>query len=447
MTARSRAAATASLMGAVWGCGANGERAAAVIAVSPPTAYNNTASSLLIEGGPFRPAYRFDTRSGNSSIDLTAFSARLTPASGASGATSPPIALQPVSWLSIGLLTANLPAGIPAGSYDVDVTDPRGQTTGLHAAFLSLGPDNDPPIVTIVAPSPGSIIGANTTVTVTLTADDGAGLVASLSGTATAGTAMRMSSCTIPPATARTICHFQFTAPEPSGDDDVVSVHADAMDDAGHPGSADTSFRLVPAPMLTGLAPTVGPATGGTAIDIHGIGFVAPTDTSDGSQLLIDGVPAAADANMVQVVSPTEMTAVLSGHDPGYATVAVANGEATTSQMYFEFFAAPVVKMVSPDHGPSAGGTYVAIVGSHFRDGDGTTIWIGGSELISPCFVSSTRVEGFVPYANDPGPVTVTAYDPIGGTDTRPNAYTYESGAANDAPDGGVAPPSCGGSP
>src|SRR4029077_8546823 len=135
MTARSRAAATASLMGAVWGCGASGEQPAAVIAVSPPMAYNNTAASLLIEGGPFRPAYRFDTMSGNSSTDIAAYSARLTPASGTGGAqlapparpgapTLPPIALQPVSLLSIGLLTANLPAGIPAGSYDVEVTDP-----------------------------------------------------------------------------------------------------------------------------------------------------------------------------------------------------------------------------------------------------------------------------------------------------------------------------------
>src|SRR5262252_527376 len=452
MTARSRAAATASLMGAVWGCGANGEPTAAVIAVSPPMAYSDTASSLVIEGGPFRPAYRFDSMSGQSSTDVGAFSARLIPASGTAGATSAPIDLAPVSWLSIGLLTATLPSGIPAGAYDVEVTDPRGQHTSLHAAFLSLGPDHDPPAVTIQAPRARSIIGAQTTVTVTLTADDGAGQLASLDATVATATTTFTSTCTVPPATAATICHFQFTAPAPSGPDDMVVIEAHAMDSVGNPAVARASFRLAPQPTLTGLAPTVGPASGGTAIDIHGTDSVAPTYAADGSplldgsQLLIDGVPVDPVANAVLVVSSTEMTAIMSSHDPGYAKLTVATGQAVTDAMYFEFFPAPVVRLVSPNRGPLSGGTAVAIVGDHFRNGPDNTIWIGPNLLVNPCFVSANRIEGFVPAALDSGSVTVVAHDSIGGDGMLVDAFTYDPGAT-DAPDGGVQTTSCGGTP
>ena len=446
MTARSRAAATASLMAAVWGCGANGEPTAAVIAVSPPMAYNNAAGSLLIEGGPFRPAYRFDSMAAKSSTDLGAFSARLTPASGAD-VMSAPITLDPVSWLSIGLLTAALPSGIPAGAYDVDVTDPRGQHTGLQAAFLSLGPDKDPPALTIEAPHARAIIGAQTTVTVTLTADDGAGLLASLDATVSAGTLPPFTStCTVPPATAATICHFQFTAPAPSGADDIVVIEAHAKDSAGNPALARAGFPLASPPTVTGLAPSVGPASGGTAIDIHGTNFVKPTDNFEGSVLLIDGVPADPSVNMVEVVSDTEITAITSSHDPGYATLTVATGDAITDRMYFQFFAAPVVRMVSPNRGPLSGGTKIAVVGSHFRNGKGTIISIGGTELVNPCFVSANWIEGFLPVATESGSVTVLAHDPIGGDGVLGDAFTYDPAAA-DAPDGGVEPTSCGGTP
>jgi hypothetical protein len=47
-----------------------------------------------------------------------------------------------------------VPTGVPAGSYDVDVTDPRGQHTRLGEAFTSLGPDQDAPALASRRPGP-----------------------------------------------------------------------------------------------------------------------------------------------------------------------------------------------------------------------------------------------------------------------------------------------------
>jgi hypothetical protein len=443
MTARSRAAATASLVGAVWGCGASPEQGAALIAVSPPMAYNDGSSALLIEGGPFRPAYRFDTVSASSQTDLGGFSAQLVPAPNSPGTATVPIELRAVSWQSTGALAAMVPTGVPAGSYDVDVTDPRGQHTRLGEAFTSLGPDQDAPALALEAPGPGSLVGALTTVTFTLAADDGPGRLATLTAMVTTESTSTLATCTIPPATAATTCHFQFAAPAPSDANDTVMVEAQASDSAGNTGRAQASFKLAPRPSLTALAPSVGPASGGTAIDLRGTDFVVWTDTSEGSKLLLDDVPLPLDT--FTVVSPTQITAVMPVHDDGSARLSVATGAAATGPMYFQFVAQPVVRLVSPAHGPVAGGTWVAVVGSHFRDG-ATSIQIDGNPLLGPCFVSSNRVEGTLPAGAAVGLVSVIASDPIGGDAVLSDGFTYDA-VATDSPDGGIAPMpmSCGG--
>jgi len=437
MTARSRAAATASLMGAVWGCGASNEPGAALIAVSPPMAYNDTTSALLIEGGPFRPAYRFDTMAGDTTTEIAAFSALLTPVPGGAAAGTDPIPLGDVSWLSIGALRATLPAGIPAGTYDVDVVDPRGQRTSLKGAFLSLGPDQDQPTVTIQAPRPRALIGAATTVTVTLAADDGAGVLASVTAMITTATTMQEIHCTVPDGTPTTVCHIQLTAPAPSGDDDMLVIVARATDSVGLEGGAETRFRLAAAPTLTGLTPAEGPAIGGTAIDIHGTNFVAPTDASEGSQILLDGLPIDPSSMMLVVQSPTEITAVTPPHDEGFPPLTVANGDAAASAYYFHFVPAPIVKGVTPNYGPTSGGIKVIVSGSHFRDGL-TDVTIGGRPLESPSFVSANRIEGLLP-PGDAGSAVVIATDTIGGDGALFDGFTYDALAAG-APAGQPGP-------
>ena len=67
----------------------------------------------------------------------------------------------------------------------MSVRDPRGTVTQLARAFTSLGPDTMPPIVVIDSPLGGTLVGAETDVTVTLHADDGDGALVSLRWSAT----------------------------------------------------------------------------------------------------------------------------------------------------------------------------------------------------------------------------------------------------------------------
>jgi hypothetical protein len=446
MKVSSRAAATASLVGAVWGCGASSEQTAALIAVSPPMAFNDSPAALVIEGGPFRPAYTFDTMNAASTIEVAAFSARLIPAPGSPAAGSPSISIDPVTWLSPSALQATLPAGVPAGIYDVDVVDPRGQHNVLSGAFQSLGGDDQAPVLGLVTPPAPAVIGAEAVVPITVLADDGDGFLASFSVTVTTAGTTTTQPCTVPAAAHSITCSIVFAAPTPADEQDMVVVDAEATDSVGQTGILHATFRLAPRPSLTSLAPTVGPAAGGTVVDVRGTDFVAPITTpdgsqllADGSQLLVDGVPLPPD--QVTVVSSTEITAVLPTHDAGFGVLTVATGNATTAPMYFEFVPAPIVKMISPNHGPVSGGTPVSVVGNHFRDG-ATCIYIAGAPLLDPQLISSNRIEGVVPPGTTPGSATVTASDPIGGTGVLIDGdigFTYDP-APVDSPDGGVDP-------
>jgi hypothetical protein len=139
-----------------------------------------------------------------------------------------------------------------------------------------------------------------------------------------------------------------------------------------------------------------------------------------------------------EIVTPTEIRAVTPPHDAGPAQVWVVTGTARTDPpMAFAYVAAPAVRMVSPTHGPVTGGTPIAIAGNHFRD-PGTTFFAGGIAL-DVCFVNDGRVETIMPAGIAPGPVTIFAYDEIGGTGVQQQLFTYDFADAPqpDLPDGG----------
>jgi hypothetical protein len=246
----------------------------------------------------------------------------------------------------------------------------------------------------------------------------------------------------VPPASQLALCHFEFTAPAPAGDGNFVIIDAEAVDSVQTHGYAHAMFPLAPRPTLTSLAPTVGPAAGGTLIDIRGTDFIMPMlPTSQGSRVLIGEVPLPDD--MVTVISPTQITATTPSHDFGFATVRVSNGGATTAPMYFEFVSTPIVLMVFPNHGPVAGGTRVSVIGNNFRNGP-TRIYIGGVDLLEQMFMDQTRIDGIIPPGADPGSVDVLASDPIGNTGTLPRGFTYDPA---EPPDGGIGPIGFGGTP
>jgi hypothetical protein len=428
MTVRTCAAATASLLGAVWGCGLANEAPATVNAVTPNMAFNDAATPVKIEGTGFRPAYRFDTMGGAASSEAAGFSVTLMPSAESTASVSVP--LGDVAWTSKTELAATIPAAVPAGLYDVVVVDPRGVERRLPDGFTSLGQDVEPPSVTIDTPGPRSLIGDGATITVHLTADDGLGFVASLTAKVTHGEDKRSFPCALPPTPGRVTCELQFTAPAPIDDTDTVTIEVAAADRAGN--NADPALRRSPLarrPSLTSLSPTVGPAGGGTPIDLRGTNFVKPTQDFDGTLLLIDGQPVDAE-----VIDATTIKARTPAHEGDLAQVTVSTGGAESSAQFFEFVNAPHLRRIEPDHGPVTGGTRIIISGNDFR-GLHTLIFIDDKPVQRQCFVSPQRIEAITPAGKAPGQVFLIARDQIGGSDMLP--FTYDDGA-DDPPDGGA---------
>jgi hypothetical protein len=289
-------------------------------------------------------------------------------------------------------------------------------------------------VLTVDFPQPGSRIGAKTTIPFLVSANDGHGFVEAMQvEILPPSESPPMTECW---STLHTkTCRIEYLAPTPTGENDVVTINASAVDSVGNPSTPPPwIFPLAPRPFVTSMSPVAGPASGGTEIVLKGGDFIA------GSELLIDRqrIPGA-------VVTPTEIRGITQRHDPGPALVQVQNGTALSAPRVFDFVAAPSVKLVSPARGPLAGGTWIAVVGNHFRDEE-TEIKIGDQRLEDPCFVSAGRIEGRVPAGTVVGEVEVTASDPIGGSGTMSRIFTYYDDAEptpTDPADSGLEPILC----
>lgn len=421
VTWRCTATALAALCSAGLACSPGTERPARITSVSPASAYNDVAFLLTIHGGDFRPAYEFDTMSGTASVK-EAFSGVLTPVDAAVGLR--PVVIEPVSWDGSLKLRATVPAGVAAGTYDVDITDPRGEVYPFPGGFTSLGVDMRPPGIVIVSPDDDTIVGAGTEVTVSLAADDGEGWLTVLTWSVawSAGT-LEDGTCRVGAAAKYAPCSFHFTAPTPASGPEPLIVTLTAFDNKLNTGIATRPLVLAPRPTLTGISPGVGAADGSTDIVVTGTGFVAPNAASPGSLVLVDGQPIPTEFK-----SDTRLQAKTAAHDPGSGLVTVSTGGAASGTLSFGFYPRPMVKAIDPERGPDAGGNLVTIVGRYFRPE--TQIWFtdGASmsaQLLSPSFKSSSRIEGYAP----PGmsTVNVVAYDQLGGIGQLMLGYTYES--------------------
>ncbi len=107
----------------------------------------------------------------------------------------------------------------------------------------------------------------------------------------------------------------------------------------------------------------------------------------------------------------------------GFVTVGVPSLAGATSTI-------PVVRLVSPAHGPVSGGTFVDITGGDF-DG-ATAVDFGTTPAPAGWFVKSPdTIKAIAPVASTSGPVVVTVTTSGGtssGTATSTNVFTYVTG-------------------
>ena len=152
-------------------------------------------------------------------------------------------------------------------------------------------------------------------------------------------------------------------------------------------GSAVFTYTV---PVVSGVSPASGSASGGTAITITGQDFMSGASVQIGQG---EGAgPTAIPATNVTVVSPTEITATTGGGaKPGTSHVFVTeNGVTSRAGSAVFTYTVPVVSGVSPSSGPAAGGTAITITGTGFASG--ASVQIAQGQGAGPTAIAATNV-------------------------------------------------------
>jgi hypothetical protein len=268
-----------------------------------------------------------------------------------------------------------------AGAVQVTITTPFGTSAGVTYTY---GP---PPTITGLTPSSGPEAGLNSVVI----AGTGMAAVTSVSfGTAAA--VFNHDSDT------------QLTATVPAGTGAVVLAISGAF------GSSTTEYAYLPAPTIAMLSPSTGPLAGGTTVVITGTNLSGTTGVKFG----------AASATGLMLISATEIS-VVSPAGTNATLVQVTSVGGASNTLTFTYVPPPTVSSVTPNAGPTAGGTTVTIVGTDLSTV--TSVTFAGATGTALMAVSNTTLTVVTPAGTGSfiSVVVVTA----GGMVTVPEGYSY----------------------
>ena len=163
-------------------------------------------------------------------------------------------------------------------------------------------------------------------------------------------------------------------------------------------------------PTITGVSPSTGPTSGGTQITVTGTNLM-------GATLTINNV----DAPIVDNSSDTSITAITPAGAAGAKTIfATTSSGVSTQAITFTYFSA-TVKTVTPNLGPTSGGTGITITGSDLTGA--TRVTIGGNDVTSFVQVSSAKIVAVTP-AGTSGESDVMVTVPSGDV-TKTAAFRY----------------------
>ena len=174
-------------------------------------------------------------------------------------------------------------------------------------------------------------------------------------------------------------------------------------------------------PTVTGISPSTGPNSGGTAVTINGTNFSGTTAVTFG----------ATAATGFTVNSASQITATApAGTNTVDVRVTTSSGTSPVSAAdQFTYISAPSVTGISPTTGPAAGGTAVTINGTGFA---GTTaVNFGATPATGFTVNSATQITATSPAGTGTINVRVTTG---GGTSAAGPANQFTYAAANVAP-------------
>ena len=165
-------------------------------------------------------------------------------------------------------------------------------------------------------------------------------------------------------------------------------------------------------PTVTRGSPSSGPVAGGAAVTITGTNFAFGRDG--------DVWPCGSDER--DGGEQHQHHRDNSGREGrGVVTVTVTNGQTGSLSSGFTYVVPPTVSSVSPNNGPTTGGTAVTITGTNFAAG--ATVTFGSAAATNVVVVSSTSITATTP-AGSAGAVTLTV-TVSGQSGSLANAFTW----------------------
>src|SRR5207253_8169658 len=136
-------------------------------------------------------------------------------------------------------------------------------------------------------------------------------------------------------------------------------------------------------PAVTSVSPSSGPTDGGTSVTITGTNFINGATVAFGANAATGVV--VNSATSITAVSPATIT-------PGQVDVRVTTSGGTSAVVAGDHFTytavAPAVTSVSPNTGPTTGGTAVTITGTNFING--ATVAFAANAATAVTVVNST---------------------------------------------------------
>ncbi|HET9551663.1 MAG TPA: IPT/TIG domain-containing protein, partial [Anaeromyxobacteraceae bacterium] len=271
----------------------------------------------------------------------------------------------PAQWVAADQLVAVAPAHA-AGAVDVAVVNPDGQRAALPASLVFDAPPPPPPPPPVSPPVLSSLAPA--------TGPETGGTVVTLTGSSFSAQATATFGGSPATVTAASVTSLTVVAPPHApGAVEVAVANPDGQRSALAGAYAYVAVPA-PAPSIASIAPTSGPAAGGTAVTVSGASF------QQGATVTVGGVAAT-----VGTITASAIAIVTPAHAAGAADVSVTNpdGQKASLAAAFTFLApppppppAPSIASIAPTSGPIAGGTAVAIAGANFQAG--ATVSVGG---------------------------------------------------------------------
>ena len=228
-----------------------------------------------------------------------------------------------------------------------------------------------------------------------------------------------------PPATGVTLASStSITATTPAHAAGAVSVIVTNTDAQSNTLAGGYTYAAPhAAPTVTAITPNSGTTNGGTAVTITGTGFLA------GASVKLGG----SSATGVTVVNSNAITAITPAHAAGAVSIVVTNTDAKSGTLTNGYTyagpqsnPAPTVTAITPNSGPTNGGTSVTITGTGFLSG--VTIKLGGTSATSVALVNSTSITAVTP-AHAAGAVSLQVTNTDAQSGTLTNGFTYAAPA------------------